>query len=217
MKSREFIPALRYHFLTPFYDFFIKILVPERKVKLKTVELTQALAGDRILDFGCGTGTLLLHFEKQHPDVNLYGIDIDERMLEKAQKKLQSVERSIQLVLYSGNELPFPDDYFDKIVSTWVFHHFTDEQKCVAMNQLFRKLKPGGTLILADWGKAKNFWMRTLFFIVQLVDNFQTTTSNVRGLLPKFIQSAGFEGVELRGNQATCLGTLSCFVATKPL
>lgn len=217
MKNREFIPALRYHFLTPCYDFFIKILVPEKKIKLKTIELTQVVAGDKILDFGCGTGTLLYLLEKQNPFVSLYGVDIDERMLDKAQLKLRWAKQEVCLVHYLGNKLPFPDNFFDRIVSTWVFHHFTDEQKVVAFNQLFQKLKPGGTLILADWGKAKNYWMRVLFFFVQLVDNFQTTTSNVRGLLPQFIQTAGFEHVEVRGDQATCLGTLNYFVAFKPL
>lgn len=216
MKNKEFIPALRYHFLTPVYDSVIKILVPERQVKLKTLQLANLKSGEQLLDFGCGTGTLLQLLAAGNSEVNACGIDIDEKMLSVAKNKLAASLSQIKLIQYTGHQLPLSKQSFDKIVSTWVFHHFTDEQKTAAFEQLFNVLKPGGKLIITDWGKAANWPMRLLFFGVQLVDNFKTTAPNVQGRLPQFIKNAGFENVQIVANQSTALGTLSYYTAYKP-
>lgn len=217
MSQTKFIPALRYHFLTPFYDKFIKVVVPEQQVKLKVLELADLGIHDKLLDFGCGTGTLLKLLAEQNTKVNAYGIDIDERMLRVARTKLQDVGTPEKIVKYAGGELPFASNFFDTVVSSWVFHHLTDEQKLEAFSQILDKLKPGGKFIVADWGKAQNLLMRMLFLILQVVDNFKTTTANVEGKLPVFISSVGFERVKTVGHQPTCLGTLAYYTAQKPL
>jgi len=53
-------------------------------------------------------------------------------------------------------------------------------------------LKPGGELHVADWRKAQTMMQRLLFLSVQLLDGFETTADNVRGLLPEIIAEAGF-------------------------
>lgn len=214
MKKPEYIPALRYHFLTPIYDVFIKLVVPEKKVKKRTIELADLQAIDNVLDFGCGTGTLLKLLKKKHSDVNSTGIDIDPRMLKVAEEKLRGIS-NVQLIEFKGHTMPFADNSFTAVVSTWVFHHLTNEQKSRAFSEIYRVLEPNGKLVIADWGKPQNFLMKCLFVILQIVDNFETTQLNFDGRLPELITAVNFRNVKVAGNQATLLGTLTYITATK--
>jgi hypothetical protein len=69
---------------------------------------------------------------------------------------------------------------------------------------------------VADWGKAQNKLMRMAFLLVQMLDGFETTADNVRGLLPQFFRAAGFEEVEESARYMTIVGTLSLHRARKP-
>jgi len=58
--------------------------------------------------------------------------------------------------------------------------------------------------------------MRALFYSVQVLDGFETTEDNVRGLLPELIENSGFSGVSRRGEIATIFGTLALYSAVSP-
>ena len=77
------------------------------------------------------------------------------------------------------------------------------------------QLKPNGTLIIADWGKAANFLMGLTFGLVQLLDGFKTTKDNVKGFMPQFIEQAGFQSVSIQQSINTAIGTFSYFKGIK--
>lgn len=214
MSKPAYIPALRYHVLTPIYDVFIKLVVPEKKVKNRTVELAQLKTGEHLLDFGCGTGTLLKLLIEKHPDIECTGIDNDPRMLKVAAEKLQGIS-NVKLVEYVGHPMPFTGNSFDAVVSTWVFHHLTNKQKTQAFTEIYRVLQPNGKLVVADWGKPQNALMKFLFVILQIVDNFETTRINFEGRLPEFMQAANFRDVKTIESQSTMLGTLTYYMGIK--
>ncbi|HSH67266.1 MAG TPA: methyltransferase type 11, partial [Bacteroidia bacterium] len=87
------------------------------------------------------------------------------------------------------------------------------EQKHNSLLEIKRVLKPDGELHIADWGKASSILMRSLFLFVQLLDGFKTTNDNVKGLLPSYIENAGFKKVEIKKNYATIFGTLTLYKA----
>lgn len=210
-----YIPALKYHFLTPIYDWFIRLTMPEVKVKNQLVQQAELQAGEKILDFGCGTATLTLLIEEQCTDGLVIGLDTDPEIVAIAKKKISQKKSAITVLIYEGKNLPFPDRTFDKVLSSWVFHHLTTSQKIAAFKEINRVLKPRGELHIADWGKAETKLMRLLFFILQVFDNFYTTNDNVKGKLPQLIRKGGFQRVEILGNQSTLFGTLSYFKAIK--
>lgn len=213
--NSDFIPALRYHFLTPIYDNFIRFILPEKRLKNDLIRLAKISEAEaKLLDFGCGTGTLLLLIENKFRKIDSVGIDIDDKMLSVAKRKLQHTNS--QLLNYNGSNLPFLDDSFDVVLSSWVFHHFTRNQKFEAFSEIKRILKPGKSFYIADWGKPSNVLMRVLFFFLQLVDNFKTTKDNVDGKLPELLEKTGFENVKEIGYENTILGTLCFYSATKP-
>lgn len=210
-----YIPALKYHFLTPIYDWFIQLTMPEMKVKNQLIQQAELRAGEKVLDFGCGTATLTLLIEEHCTDCEAIGLDTDAQILAMAKQKISQKKSAVTLLMYDGNTLPFPDRTFDKVLSSWVFHHLTTSQKIEAFKEINRILKPRGELHIADWGKAETMLMRFLFFGLQVFDNFYTTNDNVKGKLPQLIQKGGFQQVEILGNQSTLFGTLSYFKAIK--
>lgn len=74
---------------------------------------------------------------------------------ELALKKVKQANLDIQLDLYEGNELPYQNDHFDKVVSCLVFHQLDMPQKKGALGEIYRVLKPGGEFHIGDWGKAR--------------------------------------------------------------
>lgn len=214
-NKKEFIPALGYHWLTDFYDLTIRLTMPERKFRKKLVELLDPLNGERILEFGYGTGQNLVLAYHQNAASQFVGLDIDPKVKTIAAKKLEAMNASVNLDLYDGASFPYGDKEFDKVFSSLVFHQLNKKAKQSALNEIFRVLKPGGTLIIGDWGKAKSSRMRWAFYVVQLLDGFETTADNVNGLLPEFIMKAGFGSVEDTGYINTMIGTYSYYCATK--
>lgn len=57
-KEKAYIPALNFHWLTPFYDPVARWLTPETRFKRRMIEQAGISPGSRVLDVGCGTGTL---------------------------------------------------------------------------------------------------------------------------------------------------------------
>lgn len=112
-----------------------------------------------VLDVGFGTGEILRQIIKKYPNKNYYGIDISEKMLEKAHEKLQD---KAKLSLGDSENLPYKDNKFDLILCNDSFHHYPNPIK--AMKELFRVLKPGAYLILSDYYKP--------FFIRFIMNSF---------------------------------------------
>ena len=128
-------------------------------------QVSKHIIAGKVLDIGCGTGDLLLMLDKkrktQKAKLNLYGIDISGKMLEKARKNLGSKA----IVQYGDVEnIPFKNDYFDIITSTEAFHHYEHAQK--AISEMYRVVKKNGFLFLADIS-IKNSIIRKLFFIIE--------------------------------------------------
>lgn len=215
MTKDKFIPALGYNFLTAWYDLAIKITMPEKIIRSKLVEELELLKGEKILEFGFGTGQNLILIKKTIPDIDLEGLDIDPKVKEIALRKLKKNNLEIPLNLYNGKVFPYKDNQFNKVYSCLVFHQLDAESKLKCLKEIHRVLKPSGTLIIADWGKAQNILMRFTFKFVQFLDGFKTTNDNVKGLLPKFISNAGFLNVVIVTSINTMLGTFSYFKAIK--
>lgn len=216
MNTKTYIPALKYDWLTKLYDPVVSTLMPEKEFKSALIEQAGLEPGSRVLDFGCGSLTLTLMAAEKRPDANFHAIDVDKHILSIAERKLIKSTAEVTLLHYDGHTLPFDNGYFNRVVSSLVFHHLTREQKRQALSEIFRVLKSNGELHIADWGKAKNLFMRGAFYLVQMLDGFKTTTDNVKGLLPEYINQAGFENVTETKTFQTIFGTLSLYKAGKP-
>jgi len=215
MSTVKFIPALGYDFLSDYYDLAIKLTMPEKKFRNKLVDYINPKENEKILEFGFGTGQNIIILKQRFPESDVQGVDIDPKIKSIAEYKLNKTGIEAPLFLYDGNKLPFEDNSFDKVYSSLVFHQLDMITKLKCLLEINRILKPNGELVIGDWGKAKTKWMRFSFYIVQLLDGFKTTNDNVRGLMPNFIERAGFDNVFIAHSINTAIGTFSYFTARK--
>ncbi len=102
--------------------------------------------GERVLDIGCGTGTLLERIHHATRGVLSAGVDIASPMLQVAARKLGS---GSLLVAADVQALPFPPESFDLVVSTSSFHYWPNP--IGALREIRRVLRPGGRLVITDW------------------------------------------------------------------
>lgn len=121
MNTIKYIPALRYKWLTPLYDFLINLTMPEQKIKQALIEAAYIPAKANVLDFGCGTATLTIMVKEIYPDAKVTGADLDREILDKAIKKVKEKKTDIFLLDYDGSQLPFQNSVFDRVVSCLVF------------------------------------------------------------------------------------------------
>jgi SAM-dependent methyltransferase len=215
--AHSFIPALRFHWLTPVFDPFIARALPDLRIKADLVEHLQLADSSSILDFGCGSGTLALMIKRQYPLARVRGLDVDARILARARRKAVASPCELPFDRYGGSRFPYASDSFDAVVTSLAFHHLDDQRKRAALREINRVLKPGGALHVADFDRARNPVLGLIFEAVRLLDGRRNTRANAKGLLPKLIEQAGFTSVEKVARYETALGEVSTLEARKPL
>lgn len=215
MAQASYIPALGYRALTGLYDPVVALTTRERAFKTGLLAQAGLKAGDRVLDLGCGSGTLALMALAQTPGLQLTGVDGDPAMLAQARRKAAAAGRALPLDQALAQTLPYADGQFDAVLSSLFFHHLDRGTKHAALREVHRVLRPGGVLHVADWGRAANPLMRLAFHGIQLLDGYTTTADNVAGRLPAFMAEAGFAQASETGRYTTVFGTMSLYRAEK--
>jgi len=110
------------------------------------VKLAEPRRGMRVLDLGTGTGNLALRFKEAGCEV--WGTDFSPGMLRKAREKIPEAHFHLHDL-----HTPLPDEVrgpFERIVSTYVFHHFPLAEKVRILDGLKSRLKPGGCILIGD-------------------------------------------------------------------
>lgn len=216
LSEDKFVPALGYHWLTPYYDAVVGVTTREKSFKHALIKQAQFEDGQRVLDLASGTGTLTIWIKQCQPQVEVTGVDADPAIICLASSKAKKAGVSVQFDKAMSFDLPYPTAHFDRVVSSLFFHHLSWENKEKTAKELLRVLKPGGELHIADWGPASNFTMRGLFLFVQVLDGFKSTQDNVAGRLLQLFKQTGFADVKQRQTFSTVFGTMALYSAMKP-
>jgi ubiquinone/menaquinone biosynthesis C-methylase UbiE len=214
--AAEFIPALRFAALTPWYDRVVAWSTRDAAMKDRVVALAAPRPGERVLDLGCGTGTLLLALAKAAPAATFTGLDADPAILALAAAKLQAAGAEARLLQGLSDALPLPDAQFDVAVSTLFFHHLQPYAKHRTVQELRRVLRPGGRLVIADFGRARAVWRRGMFHLVRLLDGYSNTRDHAAGTLASYLRDGGFVDVQSLAPLPVPLGSIDFLVATRP-
>ncbi|MBI2626412.1 MAG: class I SAM-dependent methyltransferase [Candidatus Nealsonbacteria bacterium] len=107
--------------------------------------------GEKVLDMGCANGRLFDILRNKN--VDFFGIDASERLIEIARSKYPEAKFQVADAL----NLPFPENYFNKVYSISVIHHIpSKELQLRFLKEARRVLKPQGLLIMRVW----DFWQR---------------------------------------------------------
>ncbi|MFQ5351754.1 MAG: class I SAM-dependent methyltransferase [Candidatus Binatia bacterium] len=213
--TESYIRALRFSWLTRFFDPLLRASLNEEKFKELLVAQAGIEPGARVLDLGCGTGTLSIMVKRAHPSATVVALDADPKILRIAREKVARAGVDVDLRQGLASSPPFDPRSFDRVLSSLVFHHLAADSKRLALIKVMELLRPGGELHVADWGEPQNALMRLLFLSVRFLDGFETTADSVRGRLVPMMREAGYCGVEETARQMTVFGTLSYYRALK--
>lgn len=194
-RDPAYLPALRFRRLTPLYDAVMSRVLRERAFKARLVNEAALSPGLRVLDVGCGTGTLTLALKRACPATEVTGVDIDPDALAVAEGKARAEALVVTFLRGSATDLPVPAESFDRVCSSLLLHHLAADQRLKALREMGRVLKPGGSLLIADWGRPRGLLPRLGFQVVRLLDGYARTADHAAGRLADRVREAGFDSV----------------------
>jgi ubiquinone/menaquinone biosynthesis C-methylase UbiE len=116
----------------------------------KTVRLMDLRPGERVLDLGCGSGwatRLLARLVADGPQGfgQVVGLDISDEMIRRARAASKDFE-NIMFVWGSAQQIPWEENFFDKVLSVESFYYYPDQDRVLA--ELFRVMAPHGRLFI---------------------------------------------------------------------
>src|SRR5258708_1626920 len=148
--ERSYMPALRKRWLLPLYDPLLSIFGVSATQR-RLIEQAEIRSGFRVLDIGCGTGSLAVQIKKLHPEVDVVGLDPDPAALSIGKRKANRAGLSVEFDRGFADHMSYPDASFDRVFSSFMFHHLTPSERSATLGEIRRVLKTGGSLHLLDF------------------------------------------------------------------
>jgi ubiquinone/menaquinone biosynthesis C-methylase UbiE len=211
---RSFIPAAGRHWRLPLYDPFVTLVGGDR-ARRELIEQAHIRAGQRLLDVGCGTGSLEVALARLEPGVELVGLDPDSRALERAQGKARRAGVAASFDRGFADALPYPDGSFDRVVSSFMFHHLPGPEKAAMLREARRVLRPGGELHLLDFEARPP---GTGGWVARWLASRAVLAENAEDRVLALLLEAGFEDARRTDGGAIAFGLVpfACFRAVAP-
>ena len=147
--EKAYLPAAGKDWALPLYDPFVKLTGGDA-ARRTLLEQAAISPGDRILDIGCGTGTMVVLIKRLYPGADVVGIDPDPKALARAEKKVARARVSVRLDRGFSDQLPYADASFDRVLSSLMFHHIDANDREATLRDVRRVLKPGGSFHMMD-------------------------------------------------------------------
>lgn len=118
-----------------------------------TINTARVPKGGKVLDIAGGTGDLSRGWAKRvGKDGEVWLTDINSSMLTVGRDRLLNEGMILPVAVCDAEKLPFPDNYFDLVSVSFGLRNMT--HKDVALSEMYRVLKPGGTLLVLEFSKV---------------------------------------------------------------
>ncbi len=178
----------RYDLMGWFHDTF-SFRGQWRELRQRTATLARIQPGEQVLDVGCGTGTLAIEVQSRVGTAGrVAGVDPGTQQIARARAKAARRHVPIEFQIGVIEQLPFPDQTFDVVLSTLMMHHLPASLKSQGLAEIVRVLKPGGRLVIADFKRKQERTGRAA--------RFHAGGSSMQDLAA-LVKEAGFEHLEI--------------------
>lgn len=190
----------KYSKLAKYYDLLFIRLFPVWKKWLRKV--IPFIEGSKVLEVSFGTGYLMT---KYAADLNVYGIDYNDKMIEITKQKLRKKGLSATILKGNVENLPFEDNTFDTVINTMSFTGYPNGER--ALDEMKRVLKKNGKLLLldVDYPANKNI-IGTL--IVKIGEAYGDVIRNIKTCIDR-------TGMDYKEINVGGFGSVYLFVCTK--
>jgi ubiquinone/menaquinone biosynthesis C-methylase UbiE len=138
---------------------------------------TKVFESFKMLDFGCGIGTMTAFVKKEFSGAQVYGIDPSSESIKIAQKRYSDISFQTS----HGTSIDFEDNFFDFVYAAGAFHHIPFSEHEAYKKELLRVLKPGGDFVLFELN-PRNPGTRFIF-------NRSPIEKNAKMLQPQYAES----------------------------
>jgi len=165
-----------FNLLAPIYDKVIQPKYPERLSSILNLQADPCL-----LDVGGGTGRITQYFVESCSQVVL--ADTSYKMLQKSQEKNGLIQ-----INGASESLPFPGDYFDRVLMVDALHHVFDQSRTA--RELWRVVKPGGMIVVEEPDIQKfSVKLVALAEKITMMRSHFLTAGEIKGLFSPHIQN----------------------------
>ena len=193
---RDFLPAAGHDLFLPLYDPIVRFLGFDSS-RQELLSQANVKPDHQILDIGCGTGSFVVLLKRQFPSARVIGLDPDPKALRRAQKKVARAAVDVQLDRGFADQLQYPADSFDRVFSSFMFHHLEQQEKEKTLREILRVLKRDGSFHLLDFTAGHG----ADGFLARLVHSHAMMKDNTDERLLQLMNHAGFtSAVKVKGD-----------------
>ena len=202
----------------PLYDWLAPLMTLGSEHRLHR-QVVARLALDRpaaVLDVGCGTGTLTRQIYDALPadaPRRVCGVDAAEAMIAVANKKA-GARPGLEFAAALAEELPYPAASFDRVLSTFFFHHLNYDLKVKSLAEIWRVLRPGGQAAILDVDVPYSFFGKVCAWSGFWLFHQAEIAENIRGKLREALDASPWRGHWQIASRHS--GYLSLFTMEKP-
>lgn len=157
-------------------------------------QLIAAVCGQpkRILDLGCGTGSMTVMLKQAFPQAEVFGVDLSPYMLLVADGKAQQAGLNIQFLQGNAESTKFPDRSFDLITAALLFHETPSAVTENILREVYRLLSTGGEVVVLDGNQQS---LRQMNWVDRIFGE-PYMAEYAAGSINDWLESAGFEPVQ---------------------
>ncbi len=154
-SPKTYLPAAGHDWLLPLYDPIVKVFGGDA-ARRALLEQAALRPDQRVLEIGCGTGTLAVQIKRRRPLIDVFGLDPDAKALARAKEK--AVRAAVSILFDEGfaGSLPYPDASFHRVFSSFMFHHLSADDKRTMLDEVRRVLKDDGEFHMLDFESPKD-------------------------------------------------------------
>lgn len=208
---KAYMPAAGRDWALPFYDPFLKLFGGDAARKL-LIDQGALHPRQRILDIGCGTGTLAVQLKQLHSDIELTALDPDPKALGRAERKALRAGVAVKFDRGYSDQLPYPDSSFDRVFSSFMYHHLRPEDKQKTLREVHRVLRPAGSFHMLDFAGPESGQS----FLARLVHASHRLRDNAGSRILSLMSQAGFADSGKIGQGSLLFGKIAYYRALKP-
>ena len=172
-----------------YYDLIMVLMTlgRERKLRQMEIRLAQIMPGDKVLEIGCGTGTLTLAIKAQvGSSGEAVGIDIAPEMIAVASRKATLKGANVAFQAGSIASIPFTDNRFDVVMCSFMIFHMPEDIRRKGFKEIHRVLKAGGHLCILDGASSdKRYDIRELAPVLKETSFTDIETEKIKFMIMK--------------------------------